>query len=40
MQRKDDRRDPQIKIITDPKKLAWLKGKIEKQKAAVKQGPH
>jgi hypothetical protein len=40
MQRKDDRKDLQIKLITDPKKLAWLKAKIEKQKAALKQRPH
>jgi hypothetical protein len=40
MQRKDDRKDPQIKLITDPKKLAWLKDKIERQKAAAKLRPH
>ncbi len=40
MQRKDERKDPQIKLITDPKKLAWLKAKIERQRAAVKQRPH
>ena len=40
MQRKDERKNPQIKLITDPKKLAWLKAKIERQKAAARQQPH
>jgi hypothetical protein len=38
MQRKDDQTDPRIKLVTDRKKLAWLKAKIEKQKVAKR--PH
>jgi hypothetical protein len=34
---------PRIKVITDPKKLAWLKAKLkartERRKAAAKEGP-
>lgn len=40
MQRKDDQTDPPIKLVTDGKKLAWLKAKIEKQKVAAKKRPH
>jgi len=36
MKRKELRTDPKIKIITDPKKLAWLKAKIAEQRA---EGP-
>jgi hypothetical protein len=32
MKRKHGRADPQIKVITDPKKLAWLQAQIEKLK--------
>jgi hypothetical protein len=39
MKRKQFREDVPIKVITDPKKLAWLKARIEKQKAAAKEGP-
>lgn len=34
MKRKHLRTDPTIKVITDPKKLAWLKAKIAEQEAA------
>jgi hypothetical protein len=32
MKRKRGRAEPQIKVITDPTKLAWLLAQIEKQK--------
>jgi hypothetical protein len=38
MKRKHGRADPQIKVITDPKKLAWLKANIEKQKVGGARG--
>jgi hypothetical protein len=31
MKRKHGKEYPQIKVITDPKKLAWLKARIEKR---------
>ena len=34
MRRKQHQKYPEIRVITDPKKLAWLKVKIEQQKAA------
>jgi hypothetical protein len=33
MKRKHLRTDPKITVITDPKKLAWLKAKIAEQEA-------
>jgi hypothetical protein len=36
MKRKHGRESTQVKVITDPKKLAWLKAEIEKKKAGVK----
>ena len=33
MKRKHSHEGPQIKVIADAKKLAWLKGEIEKRKA-------
>ena len=33
MKHKLGREDHPIKVISDPKKLAWLKAEIEKQKA-------
>lgn len=32
MKRKQGQTDPQIKVITDPTKLAWLRSQIDKQK--------
>jgi hypothetical protein len=37
MKRKHGPKAPTIKVIADPKKLAWLKAEIEKQKARVRQ---
>jgi len=33
MKRKHRQAEPEIKVITDAKKLAWLQAQIEKQKA-------
>jgi hypothetical protein len=38
MKRKHDQESPRIGVITDPKKLAWLRAKIERQKAEAKMG--
>jgi len=38
MKRKHGRESSRVKVITDPKKLAWLKSEIEKKKAGVKPG--
>jgi hypothetical protein len=38
MQRKHDQESPRIKVITDRKKLAWLRAEIERQRAEAKQG--
>ncbi len=38
MQRKHDQESPRIKVITDRKKLAWLRAEIERQKAEAKRG--
>lgn len=32
------RKGPQIKVVTDPKKLAWLKASIEKRKTSGQKG--
>ena len=37
MKHKHGREDRQFKVISDPKKLAWLKAEIEKQKARAAQ---
>jgi hypothetical protein len=37
MKHKRCREDHQIKVISDPKKLAWLKTEIEKRKARAGQ---
>ena len=37
MKHKHGREHRQFKVISDPKKLAWLKAKIEKQKARAAQ---
>ena len=36
MKRKHGRESLRVKVITDPKKLAWLKAEIEKKKGGVK----
>lgn len=38
MRRKHGGKDSQIKVITDPKKLAWLQSQIEKRKASGTTG--
>jgi hypothetical protein len=38
MKRKHGRESSRVKVITDPKKLAWLKAEIEKKKAGFKPG--
>jgi hypothetical protein len=38
MKRKHDQESPRIAVITDPKKLAWLRAKIERQKEEAKKG--
>jgi hypothetical protein len=38
MKRKHGPAGPLIKVITDPRKLAWLQARIEKQKAAGQTG--
>ena len=35
MKSKQGGAEPQIKVITDPKKLAWLRDRIEKKRADV-----
>jgi hypothetical protein len=38
MKRKHDQESPRIGVITDPKKLAWLRARIERHKAEAKKG--
>jgi hypothetical protein len=38
MKRKHGHESSRVKVITDPKKLAWLKAEIEKKKAGFTPG--
>jgi hypothetical protein len=38
MKRKHRHEDPPIKVIADPKKLAWLKAEIDKRKFHAARG--
>ena len=39
MKHKHGSKAPRIRVIADPKKLAWLKAEIEKRKAQAEQRP-